>query len=82
MTGLGRVLPLSRRSSLDEAAALRGLKAAKPVQRSQLNLLRDAERIVNLELRVPKQQLNCSQVACLLADLGWLCSPHRVGAIG
>jgi hypothetical protein len=58
---------------------------------TQLNLLRDAERIVNLdpetpdgtfELRVTKQQLSRSQLAYLLVDLGWLWSPRRVGAIG
>jgi hypothetical protein len=58
---------------------------------SQLNLLRDAERVIDLdaeitdrafELRVPEEQLDGSQVAGLLVDLGRLRSPHRMRAIG
>jgi hypothetical protein len=68
MIGQGRVVPLSRRSSLDEAAATEAPRPQSPFS-SQLNLLRDAERIVNLdpetpdgtfELRVTKQQLSPS----------------------
>jgi len=58
---------------------------------SQLNLLGNAERVVDLdpevtnrafELRMPEQQLNRSQVARLLVDLGGLRSPHRMRAVG
>jgi hypothetical protein len=60
------------------------------VLRSQLDLLRDAERIIDLdaevancafELRVPEEQLHRPQVAGLLLNLRHLCSPHRVRPI-
>jgi hypothetical protein len=34
------------------------------------------------ELRMPKQQLNCSQIAGLFVYLGRLRSPHRMRAVG
>jgi hypothetical protein len=52
---------------------------------SQLDLLGDAERIIDLdaevphrafELRVPEEQLDGSQIARLLLDLSRLCPPH------
>jgi hypothetical protein len=59
--------------------------------RSQLDLLGNAERVIDLdaeitnrafELRVPEEQLDGSQVACLLVDLRRLRPPHRVRAVG
>src|SRR5271154_4713353 len=58
---------------------------------SQLDLLGNAERVVDLdpevanrafELRMPEQQLDRSQITRLLVDLGRLRSPHRMGAVG
>src|SRR5207302_4366218 len=58
---------------------------------SELDLLRDAERVVNLDpevsngafqLRMSEQKLNCPQVTRLLIDLGRLRPPHRVRATG
>jgi hypothetical protein len=60
------------------------------VLRSELDLLRDAERIVDLdaevansafELRVLGEQLHRPQVAGLLVNLRHLCSPYRVRPI-
>ena len=58
--------------------------------RSELDLLRDAERIVDLDaevansafaLCVPEEQLYRPQVTGLLVNLRHLCSPHRVRPI-
>src|SRR5271154_4190969 len=58
---------------------------------SQLDLLGNAERVIDLdaeiahrafELCVAEQQLNHSQIPCPLVDLGRLCTPHRVSDVG
>jgi len=60
------------------------------VERLKLNLLRDSQRIVYLdaevsdgafELRVAEQNLDCTEIARLLVNLGCLSSSHCVGAI-
>jgi hypothetical protein len=57
---------------------------------SELNLLRDAEGVVDLnaeiadgalEFRMPEEELYGSQVARLLVNLSWLCPAHRVRAV-
>jgi hypothetical protein len=57
---------------------------------SEFDLLRDAERIVDLdtevanrafEIDVPKRQLNGSEIASLLVDLSRLGAPHRMRSI-
>src|SRR5713101_8706114 len=89
-TALGRVEPLGLRSWLDETAALRDPRAATQFS-SELDLVRNAERIVNLdpeitdgafELRMSKEKLSRPQVAGLLVNLTWFCPSHRVGTIG
>ena len=58
---------------------------------SQLDLLRGAERVADLdaevadcafELRMTQEKLNRPQIARLLVDLGRLRPPHRVRAVG
>src|SRR5260370_24029962 len=72
------------------AASLR-VEPRRLVLSSQLDLLGDAERVIDLdaeiadrafELRVPEEKLNRPQVARLLVDLGRLRSPHRMRAVG
>src|SRR4051794_40079700 len=57
---------------------------------SEFDLLGDAESVINLDpeitdsalqLRMPEQQLNRSQIAGLTIDLGRLRAAHRVGAV-
>ena len=58
---------------------------------SQLDLLRDAEGVIDLdakiadrafELRMPEEKLNRSQIPRLLVDLRRLRPPHRVRTVG
>ena len=61
------------------------------MHRSELDLLRDAERIIDFDpevangafqLGMSEQKLNRPQVARLLIDLGRLRPSHRVRAVG
>jgi hypothetical protein len=56
----------------------------------KFHLLRNAERIINLdpetadgvsELGMPEEELYASQVACLLVNLSRLCPAQRVRAV-
>jgi hypothetical protein len=67
-----------------------GICRTADIARLKFDLLRDAEGIINLDpeithgalqLRVAKQQLHCSQIAGLLANLYRLRSAQRVRAI-
>jgi len=67
-----------------------GIRRTADCARLKFDLLRDAERIINLDaeithgalqLRVPKQQLHCSQIAGLLVNLCRLRSAQRMCAV-
>jgi len=62
MAALGRLEPLGRRSSRDEAAAPRGPEAATPFD-SELDLLRDAESIVNFDPQISDGAFDRSNAA-------------------
>jgi len=81
-----------RRSSAAEEKSANRVVAARTAWplRSEFDLLRDGEGVVNLnakvadrafELGVPEQQLHSPQVSGPLVNLGHLGPPHRVGPV-
>jgi len=83
-----------RSSAAEETSVNRGERPrrgrAARLGRSDFDLLRDAERVVDLdtevpdgafEFRVSEQQLDRSQIAGLLVNLRRLGAPHRMRSI-